>query len=109
MKDLILNENFSWGMVIFFILLAYVLVSIIEYAKGGHHRRLGFWFSKVSHAGSSRRTSWPVSLKGHLFFAVSITLGVLIILFVENVLIEVILLAVWAIASLITAHKKSAR
>lgn len=109
MKELILSENFSWGMVIFFVLLVYIIVSIIEYIKGSHHRRLGYWFSKVKHDGSKRFTSRPVSLKGHLFLAVSIVLGVLIIAFIDDIRIEIGLLAVWILLSLITTHKKSAR
>jgi hypothetical protein len=109
MQNLFLNTNFSLGMVIFFVLLAYVLISVIEYVKGSHHRRLGFWFSKLSHTGGSRRISWPVSIKGHLFFAVSVVLGVLIITFIDDILIESALLVIWVLGSLITTHKKSAK
>ncbi len=109
MQNIFLSENFSWGMVIFFVLLAYVLISIIEYARGGHHRRFGFWFSKVKHTGESRRLSWPVSFKGHLFFVLSVVSGTAIVMFIEDVMIQSTLLTVWALISLITTYKKSAK
>ncbi|MES2223609.1 MAG: hypothetical protein V4469_01595 [Patescibacteria group bacterium] len=109
MQNLFLNTNFSWGMVIFFILLAYVIVSAVEYVKGAHHRRFGYWFSKLGHTGNKRFINWPVSLKGHLFGIVSFAVGAAIILYVNDVIIEASVLLVWIIINITVSHKKSAR
>lgn len=109
MQNLFSDINFSWGMLVFFVLLTYVLVSIVEYMRGSHHRRLGYWFSKMNKHGGSRSTSWPVALKGHLFIAITIMAGILIVTYVDDVRIESGLLVVWVLASYIITHKKSAR
>ncbi|MDB5204038.1 MAG: hypothetical protein JWP09_66 [Candidatus Taylorbacteria bacterium] len=109
MKNLLLNEHFSWGMVVFFILLAYVIISVVEYVRGAHHRRFGYWFSKLGHDGAKRFINWPVSLKGHVFGIVSFVVGAAIILYINDIRIEASVLILWIIINIMVSHKKSAK
>lgn len=104
--NLLSNQDYMWGLIIFFVLLAYVLVSILEYIRSGEHRRSGYWFSRISRGFGRRRTSWPISVMGHLFVLLSLVSGVAIVMFVSDVTIQGAAICVWAICVLFITHKK---
>jgi len=109
MERLFTDQTFAWAMLIFFIIMAYVTISILEYVRGAHHRRLGYWFSKTNRHGGKRMLTCPVSLKGHLFLAISIVLGAGVVVFIDDIRVEFVLLIIWVLVSYIVTHRNSAK